>query len=110
MDLDSWTARVSLNTFLVIFLWNFSLSRVTLKRCEDQSSNPSAKFVVGLKPYYTLRVFVIEYRNTAVAGGCTSWLVTLLVEALAVRIGQEVVKRLTGGPLRNLLAAWLARI
>jgi hypothetical protein len=34
----------------------------------------------------------------------------LVAEAIAVRIGQEIVKWLTGGHLQNLLAAILAKI
>ncbi len=44
------------------------------------------------------------------AGGCLGWLFRLLVEAVAIRVVQEVAKRLTGDRLRSLLAAMLDRI
>ena len=40
--------------------------------------------------------------------GCLGIFFQLLAEALAVRVAQEIVKSLTGGFLRKLLAAILA--
>jgi len=42
--------------------------------------------------------------------GCLGLFLNLLAEALAVRVAREIVKSLTGGFLRKLLAAILAII
>ena len=72
--------------------------------------NVNADDLSAAEKFITLFHRFVVWTEWPLMTGCLGIFFRLLAEALAVRVAQEIVKRLTGGFLRKLLAALLALI